>query len=91
MKNHMIQGSFYDHAPDYAQPQPQQPRAIFAAALQLLDSEPDILARIMLLRDAYPQASLREIIHTLRDVALLFHLCGVRRAPGAVVNAGPQS
>jgi hypothetical protein len=55
-------------------------RALFVAAFQLLGEQPDPLARICLLHDAYPDASLREIVSALRDCALLFLCNGLQPA-----------
>lgn len=62
--------------------------ALFQAALALLDSEPDPLARLMLLRDAFPKASLEDIQRTLRETACLFHVYGIRavRSPTAHIH-----
>lgn len=51
---------------------------LFTAALQLLAGEADPLARLCLLRDAFPRASLEDITRTLRETAVIFAAAGVR-------------
>ena len=50
---------------------------LFTAALQLLAEEPEALARLVLLRDAFPRATIREIADVLRETAILFLAAGV--------------
>lgn len=51
--------------------------ALFQAALGLLAGEPDQLARLCLLRDAFPAASVTEIERVLRETAVTFHVHGI--------------
>jgi hypothetical protein len=50
---------------------------LFAAAIQVLQQEPDHLARLVTLRDAFPQASLQDIQRVLRETACLFHCAAI--------------
>lgn len=58
--------------------------ALFQAALGLLAGEPDQLARLCLLRDAFPAASVTEIERTLRETACMFHTHGLKPVRRAV-------
>jgi hypothetical protein len=51
---------------------------LFQAALQLLAHEPDQLALITLLRDAFPRATPTEIQQALKETAVRFAAAGVR-------------
>jgi hypothetical protein len=55
--------------------------ALFQAALGLLAGEADPLARLCLLRDAFPAASITEIERTLRETAVTFHSHGIVPVP----------
>jgi len=50
---------------------------LFQAALGLLAGEADPLARLMMLRDAFPAAQLTDIQRTLRETACMFHSHGL--------------
>jgi hypothetical protein len=58
---------------------------LFQAALGLLGADPDPLATLVRLRDAFPQASHRDIQATVRETAVHFYAAGVapevRRVP----------
>lgn len=57
--------------------------ALFAAAIGLLRSEPDQLAALCKLADAFPKATLAEVCQTLREVAVMLHVAEVGRSSGA--------
>jgi hypothetical protein len=48
--------------------------ALFRAALDLLNEQPDPVARLMLLADTFPRAELAEIQRTLKEAALHLHV-----------------
>lgn len=53
--------------------------ALFAAAIGLLREEPDQLAALCKLADAFPKATLAEVWQTLREVAVMLHVDEVGR------------
>lgn len=50
---------------------------LFQAALGLLGYDPDPLATLVQLRDAFPKASAQEIQAVVRETAVAFHCAGV--------------
>lgn len=53
--------------------------ALFAAAIGVLREEPDQLAALCKLADAFPKATLAEVCQTLREVAVMLHVAAVGR------------
>lgn len=53
--------------------------ALFAAAIGLLRDEPDKLASLCKLADAFPEAKLNEVCTALREAAVLLHADELRR------------
>lgn len=86
-----IRGCIYDHSTDYAAGPDQTVHAVrtaagykpvsalFAAAIGLLREEPDQLAALCKLADAFPKATLAEVCQTLREVAVMLHAAEVGR------------
>jgi hypothetical protein len=56
---------------------------LFRAALATLGTDPDPLATMARLRDAFPKASSRDLGQVVRETAVTFHCAGIAPKVGA--------